>query len=120
MFFQLSSFSLTPANLISILNPWQQKQLQFRNLNRAALAASHRRCAVPHVYPCEHHVNRLKIFRKHRNKHRDARKIRGAIASAVWPPQIKKEAIEAGFYILEQSSDTMKLEMPKGFVPGEW
>jgi len=28
--------------------------------------------------------------------------------------------LEAGFYPLEQSGDTMKIDLPQGFVPREW
>ena len=68
----------------------------------------------------EHHTNRLKILREHRNKHRDMRKIRGAIAGAVFPAKLKEAAIAAGFYVLEQSGDTMKMDIPDDFVPHEW
>ena len=68
----------------------------------------------------EHHINRLKILREHRNKLRDTRKIRGAIAGVVFPAKLKEAVITAGFYVLEQSGDTMKMDMPEGFIPHEW
>ena len=68
----------------------------------------------------EHHINRLKILREHRNKHRDMRKIRGAIAGAVFTHDLKEAALAAGFYVLKQSGDTMKMDIPKDFVPHEW
>ena len=68
----------------------------------------------------EHHISRLKILREHRDKHRDMRKIRGAIAGAVFPAKLKEAALAAGFYVLEQSGDTMKMDIPKDFVPQEW
>ena len=66
----------------------------------------------------EHHVKRLEILRKQRNK--DSRKIRGAIAGAIFYPKIKETALENGFYVLEQSGDTMKMDIPEGFKPKEW
>ena len=69
----------------------------------------------------KHHVKRLEILRQHRNKkHKDPRKIRGAIAGAVFYPKIKEMALENGFYVLEQSGDTMKMDLPEGFKPKEW
>ena len=68
----------------------------------------------------EHHVKRLEIFREYRNKHNDPRKIRGAIAGAIFYPNIKEMALENGFYVLEQSGDTMKMDIPEGFMPKEW
>jgi len=62
----------------------------------------------------------MEILREHKNKHSDPRKIRGAIAGAVFYPNVKKLALENGFYVLEQSGDTMKMDIPKGFKPKEW
>jgi hypothetical protein len=67
-----------------------------------------------------HHENRLKILREHKNRRNDRRKIRGAIAGAVFPEDAKAAAIEAGFYVIEQSGDTMKLNVPEDFTPREW
>ncbi|MCL2294463.1 MAG: hypothetical protein FWC36_06340 [Spirochaetes bacterium] len=68
----------------------------------------------------EHHIKRLKIMRESYNKSRDTRKILGAIAGAIFPYEVKKLAHEAGFYVLEQSGDTMKMDIPDDFVPSEW
>ena len=68
----------------------------------------------------EKHVKRLEILREYRNKYRDDRKLRGSIASAVFLPGMKEEVIEAGFYTIEQSGDTMLIDLPEGFVPREW
>ena len=68
----------------------------------------------------EHHVKRLEILRQYRNKNSDLRKIHGAIAGAVFYPNIKEMALENGFYVLEQSGDTMKMDIPEGFKPKEW
>ena len=68
----------------------------------------------------EHHVKRLELLRKHWDKHNDTRIIQGAIAGAIFGSTEKEAAIEAGFYVLVQSGDTMKLELPDDFVPREW
>ena len=68
----------------------------------------------------ERHIKRLEIFKEYRSKKKDTRKIYGAIAAAVFGSVEKKAALEAGFYVLEQSGDTMKLELPDGFIPREW
>ncbi|MCL2043412.1 MAG: hypothetical protein FWG89_04650 [Treponema sp.] len=74
----------------------------------------------PKVQDIEHHINRLKILRENRNKHKDPRKIQGAIAGAVFGTEEKKATVEAGLYVIEQSGDTMKLDIPLGFIPQEW
>jgi len=68
----------------------------------------------------EHHIKRLEILREHRNKKHDNRKIYGAIAGAIFGTIEKKAAIEAGFYVLEQSGDTVKIDLPEDFVPREY
>jgi hypothetical protein len=76
--------------------------------------------AKVHAKDMEHHAKRLELLRQHWEKRGDKRVIRGAIAGAIFGSTEKKAAIEAGFYVLVQSGDTMKLELPDGFVPREW
>ena len=74
----------------------------------------------PVIKDMEHHIKRLRILREHRDKHRDARKVQGAIAGAVFPPGVKEAILEEGLYVIEQSGDTMHIDLPDGFVPREW
>jgi len=74
----------------------------------------------PKIQDIEHHLRRLEILREHRNKLNDKRVIKGAIAGAVFGSAEKQAVLEAGLYVLEQSGDTMKLELPDGFVPREF
>jgi len=67
-----------------------------------------------------HHARRLEILRECRDKMNDHRAIRGAIAGAIFGDAEKKATLEAGMYVLAQSGDTMRLEVPDGFVPREW
>ena len=60
----------------------------------------------------------LKILREHRKD--DRRKIHGAIAGAMFDPGVKKESLNSGFYVIEQSGDTMKMNVPPGFLPKAW
>jgi len=76
--------------------------------------------AKTHIKDIEHHVKRLEILRAYRDKHHDTRKIQGAIAGAIFGGAEKQAAIEAGFYVLEQSGDTVMMDIPKDFVPHEW
>jgi len=69
----------------------------------------------------EHHIRRLEILREHRaKKHEKPKKIQGAIAGAIFGAAEKQAVREAGFYVLEQSGDTMKMDIPSDFVPREW
>ncbi|MDR1949341.1 MAG: hypothetical protein LBQ38_08115 [Spirochaetaceae bacterium] len=65
-------------------------------------------------------VKRIEILRRYADKHHDTRKIRGAIAGAIFPKDAKQYALQQGFYAIEQTGDTVKIEVPEGFVPREW
>ncbi|MDR2048313.1 MAG: hypothetical protein LBP69_02560 [Treponema sp.] len=66
------------------------------------------------------HVKRLEIFRRWADKHRDRRKIRGAVAGAIVSREVRQYALKAGFYVIVQTGDTVKIDVPKGFVPKDW
>jgi hypothetical protein len=74
----------------------------------------------PTVKDVEHHIKRLEILRDHRRSRNDNRTIKGAIAGAIFGAEEKKATIEAGLYVVEQSGDTMKIDVPLGFVAREW
>ncbi|MCL2381983.1 MAG: hypothetical protein FWC64_10430 [Treponema sp.] len=76
--------------------------------------------ATPAVKDIEHHIKRLEIVREYRRTLGDKRKIRGAIAGAIFGSEEKKAVAEAGLFVVEQSGDTMRIDMPDGFVPREW
>jgi hypothetical protein len=66
------------------------------------------------------HVQRLKILRHNKDKKGDKRKIYGALAGAIMSDNIKAAAIEAGLYVIIQTGDTVKIDIPKGFIPKTW
>ena len=68
----------------------------------------------------EHHLHRLKILRERRDTLGDRRKIQGAIAGAIFGDTEKEAALEAGLFVIEQSGDTMKIDVPDNFIPREW
>ena len=68
----------------------------------------------------ERHEARLKKLRGHYDRLGDRRGILGAIAGAVFGPLERDAAIEAGFYVMTQSGDTMNMNVPEGFTPREW
>jgi len=71
----------------------------------------------PAIKDIEHHIRRLEILRDHRRGINDKRKIQGAIAGAVFGIGEKKATHEAGLFVIEQSGDTMKIEVPDDFTP---
>jgi len=76
--------------------------------------------AYPTIKVIQRHEKQLEILRAYKDKKGDKRKIRGAIAGAVFPKEIQQAAIEAGFYVIVQSGDTMKIQVPEGFVPRDF
>jgi hypothetical protein len=65
-------------------------------------------------------MRRLEILRGSKERREDKRRIRGAIAGAVFKDLVKKTVLEAGLYVIEQAGDTMKIDVPEGFKPKEW
>jgi predicted AAA+ superfamily ATPase len=68
-----------------------------------------------------HHTGRLEILRDWRNKRQEKpKRILGAIAGAVFSENLKAAVAEAGLYVIEQTGDTMQINVPEGFRPREW
>ena len=66
------------------------------------------------------HIERMNILRAYADEHDDRRVWLGAVGGAVLAPDARKAALKAGFYLLEQSGDTMMISVPEGFKPKEW
>ena len=74
----------------------------------------------PDMEDVKDHVKRLEILSEYRHKKNDLRKVEGAVAGAIFGKAVKMAVIKAGLYVIEQSGDTMKIEVPDGFVPRKW
>ncbi|MDR1025296.1 MAG: hypothetical protein LBL56_06165, partial [Treponema sp.] len=66
------------------------------------------------------HVKRMEKLRRYADEHQDNRKLLGAVAGAIAADEAKAYAVKQGFFVLEQSGDTVKISIPKGFKPREW
>jgi hypothetical protein len=66
------------------------------------------------------HAKRIETLRKHKDRHHDTRKIRGAVAGAIVSKPVRNYILKSGFYLIEQSGDTVQICIPEGFVPREW
>ncbi|MDR3199224.1 MAG: hypothetical protein LBU34_15260 [Planctomycetaceae bacterium] len=75
--------------------------------------------AKPRIRDIKTHLERMEIIRQYyetqQNKHHKI--LIGAIAGAIFPEDVKKFTIESGFYVITQSGDTVKIEVPKNFEP---
>ena len=68
----------------------------------------------------EDFLEKMKKVRSYANRIGDKRKYLGAIAGAIMSESIKRKIIKTGIYVIEQTGDTMKINIPEGFVPREW
>ena len=68
----------------------------------------------------EDHIERMDILRTYADEHGDRRVWLGAVGGAVLATDARKAALKAGFYLIEQSGDTMMISIPEGFKPKEW
>ena len=68
----------------------------------------------------EDHVRRLEILRRCKDAIGDKRKIYGALAGAIMPENVRTAALKAGLYVITQTGDTVKIDVPKDFVPKTW
>jgi hypothetical protein len=66
------------------------------------------------------HAERMEKLRRYADEHGDRRKLVGAVAGAIAAEEAKAFAVKNGFFVLEQSGDTIKISVPEGFKPREW
>ena len=68
----------------------------------------------------DEHVSRMEILRRRADIRHDRRKFQGAIAGAIMQDAVRNYAHKNGFYVIEQTGDTVKINIPEDFVPREW
>jgi hypothetical protein len=66
------------------------------------------------------HLKRMDVLRAYLDERNDTRKLLGAVAGAIVPPDLKNYTLKKGFYLIEQAGDTVKIEPPAGFKPRVW
>ena len=66
------------------------------------------------------HLKRMEKLRLYADGHGDRRKLLGAVAGAIASEDVKTFAARSGFFVLEQSGDTVRISVPEGFKPREW
>jgi hypothetical protein len=74
----------------------------------------------PRQTDVDDHVKRMEILRLRADRQNDTRKFRGAIAGAIMKTAVRNYVIKKGFYAIEQSGDTVLINIPEGFKPREW
>jgi hypothetical protein len=66
------------------------------------------------------HIKRMEKLRQYADARGDKRQFLGAVAGAIIPGGVKPFAYKSGFYVLEQAGDTVRIDVPEGFVPKKW
>jgi hypothetical protein len=75
------------------------------------------------VTDVENHVKRMEMLRCFADEHggkQKRQKLLGAVAGVIALEGEKAFAIKQGFFVLEQTGDTVQVRVPKGFKPKEW
>jgi hypothetical protein len=89
----------------------------LENSNVVMAVEAKSKLLVSHV---QDHIERMDILRAYADEHGDQRAWFGAVGGAILAPDARKAALKAGFYLIEQSGDTMKISVPEDFKPKEW
>ena len=76
--------------------------------------------AKPNQKDVDDHLERMEILRRRADARHDVRKFQGAIAGAIMMDAVRDYAHKAGFFVIEQTGDTVKITIPEGFKPREW
>ena len=66
------------------------------------------------------HLKRMETLRRYADEHQDKRKLLGAVAGAITTKEATDLAIRNDFFVLEQSGETIRINVPEGFKPKEW
>jgi hypothetical protein len=60
----------------------------------------------------------MQIVRRYYERHGNTDKeLIGAVAGAVFPEKVKMLTLETGFFVITQTGDTVKIDVPKNFKP---
>ena len=71
----------------------------------------------PNMRDIKEHLERMQIVRRDFERSKNTKELIGAVAGAVFPDFVKQFAIETGFYVITQTGDTVKIDVPENFKP---
>jgi predicted RecB family endonuclease len=66
----------------------------------------------------ESHIKRMEVLQAHADSNTE--RFLGAVAGVIVKEAVRLYAQRAGFYVIEPSGDTVKIDVPEGFKPREW
>ena len=68
----------------------------------------------------DEHIRKMGVLRKFADKRGDRRKFLGAIAGAIMDDSVRIYALKNGFYVVEQTGDTVRIVTSEKIKPREW
>ena len=68
----------------------------------------------------EDHVIRMEKLRQYADIRGDKRRYQGAMAVAITDDSLRELILGQGFYLVEQTGDTVRINIPDGFSPKNW
>jgi hypothetical protein len=68
----------------------------------------------------DEHVGRTEVLRGSADKRHDQRILRGAIAGAIMSKAVRDYVLKTGLYVIEQSGDSVSIDIPEGFMARDW
>jgi hypothetical protein len=74
----------------------------------------------PKTKDVDDHIRRMETLRRRADKKNDKRRYQGAIAGAIMADDVRRYILESGFYVIEQTGDTVQITMPDGFTARSW
>ena len=66
------------------------------------------------------HIKRMEVIRRAADKRNDTRVFQGAIAGAIMSKEVRNHILKNGFYAIEQTGDTVMINIPEGFKARQW
>jgi hypothetical protein len=76
--------------------------------------------AKPKIEDVEGHVRRMEALRRYANQKNDKRQFQGAVAGAIMGENVRRYILKEGFYLIEQTGDTVRITIPEGFKARSW
>ena len=76
--------------------------------------------AKPENDDVKDHIYRMEKLRKAADLRHDKRRYQGAIAAAIINDNLRSYILKQGFYLIEQTGDTVHINIAPGFSPREW
>jgi len=76
--------------------------------------------AKPKQADVDDHILRLEKLRQAADRRDDKRRYQGAIAGAIMSDAVREYILQMGLYVIEQTGDTVQINIPEGFTAREW